>query len=168
MSLAPFSFRQRYAGGRPMSRYRWETRRELDDISARYNQLMNEFFGGPPAPTGTSAWSSLAPVDIEETDDAYIVDVDLPNVDPKNVDIEMRGEELRISGTFEQRRRDGIMRRQDRQAGEFEYQVELPGDIAPDQVNATYRQGVLTITVSKAEESAPHKIEIHTEEERNG
>ena len=166
MTLAPFSSRQRYAGGRPAPLHRWDPRREIDDISTRFNQLMSSFMGESATLTGAGMWSTLAPVDIEETDQAYIVDVDLPNVDPQDVDIEMRGEELRITGTFQQRQRSGVMRRQLRQVGEFEYQVELPGNIDADQVEATYANGVLSVTVGKAEESVPRKIEVHTTEER--
>jgi HSP20 family protein len=166
MSLAPFSSRQRYAGGRLAPLHRWDPRREIDDISTRFNQLMSSFMGEPGTGSGAGLWSTLAPVDIEETDDAYIVDLDLPNVSPQDVDIQMRGEELRITGTFQQRQRSGVMRRQLRETGEFEYQVELPGNVDADQVEAVYTNGVLTITVGKAQESAVRRIEVHTSEER--
>ncbi len=166
MTLAPFSSRQRYAGGRLEPQYRWDPRREIDDISTRFNQLMNTFMGDPATMPGVRLWSALAPIDIEETDDAYIVDIDLPNVNPQDVDIQMRGEELRITGAFQQRSRSGVMRRQHREAGEFEYAVELPGNVDADHVDATYTNGVLTITLGKIEESEVRKIEVHTAEER--
>ncbi|MDG4824974.1 Hsp20/alpha crystallin family protein [Asanoa sp. WMMD1127] len=133
----------------------WDPYRDAN----RFDQLVRTLFADAP---GLTAQSALAiPVDIEETDDAYVVDVDLPNVNPDDVTIEMRGEELRISGRFEQRERSGVMRRQNRQQGEFEYVVDLPSDLDPDRVDATYDRGVLRISVPKAQDAQPRRIEIH-------
>ncbi|HJT91551.1 MAG TPA: Hsp20/alpha crystallin family protein [Mycobacterium sp.] len=156
MSLAPFTSRQRRGGGQPITtQVGWDPIRDAN----RFDQLIRTLFADSP---GLTPQGALAiPVDIEETDDAYIVDVDLPNVNPDDVTIEMRGEELRISGQFEQRERSGVMRRQSRQQGEFEYVVDLPSDLDPDRVDATYGRGVLRITVSKAQDAQPRRIEVH-------
>ena len=165
MTLAPFSSRQRRGQLMPPG-YRWDPRREMDEINSRFGQLIRTFFGDTPGITGAAGWSPLSPpVDIEETDNAYIVDVDLPNVGPENVEIEMRGEELRVSGNFEEQSRGGVMRRQNRPTGEFEYVIDLPGDIDANRVDATYDNGVLTITVNKTTEAQPRRIEIHERKE---
>jgi HSP20 family protein len=133
----------------------------MEDINDRFGQLIQSVFGVTPGTAGPAAWSALAvPVDVEETDDAYVVDVDLPNVNPEDVTIEMRGEELRISGQFQQRERTGALRRQNRPTGDFEYVVDLPSDIDPNRVEATYDNGVLTVTVGKAQGAQPRRIEI--------
>jgi HSP20 family protein len=157
MTLAPTMSGQR-RGTRwavwPM--YRPDPYRDIQQTDDRLSQLIRTLFGE----MGT--WSpTVMPVDIEETDDAYLVDVDLPNVNPGEVTLEMRGEELRIAGRFQQRERTGVVRRQNRPEGDFEYLVDLPGDIDPDQVDATYDSGVLTIKVGKARETQPRRIEIH-------
>jgi HSP20 family protein len=165
MTLTPFSARQRRGGGQLAGApgYRSDPRREMDDINSRFSQLIQSFFGDSPMFTGASGWSPLAPpVDIEETEDAYRVDVDLPNVNPEDVSIEMRGEELRISGMFEPRDRAGVMRHQNRQTGDFEYLVDLPSDIDGNRVEATYENGVLTVTVGKAQDAQSRRIEIRT------
>jgi HSP20 family protein len=163
MTLAPFSSRQRRGSGLPAAApaFRWNPYREMDEINNRFSQLIQTFFGDTSGVTGGSSWSPLAPpVDIEETDDAYVVDIDLPNVNPEDVTIEMRGEELRILGRFQQRERTGIVRRQNRPAGEFEYTVDLPSDIDANRVEATYDGGVLRVTVDKAPDAHPRRIEI--------
>ena len=159
MTLAPFFSRQRRGGGQLAApAYRRDPYLEMQDINDRFSQLIRTFFGD----TGTGAWSAMAlPVDEEETDDAYMVDVDLPNVNPDDVTIEMRGEELRISGQFRQREQTGLMRRQNRPTGDFEYLVDLPSDIDPNRVDATYDNGVLRITIGKTQEAQPRRIEIH-------
>ena len=165
MTLAPFSSRQ-HRGQALAPAYRWDPRREMDEINSRFGQLIRTFFGDTPA-AGTAGWSPLSvPVDIEETDDAYIVDVDLPNVSPEGVDIEMRGEELRISGNFREQDRGGVKRRQNRQSGEFEYVIDLPSDIDADKVDATYDNGALTVTVGKAKDAQARRIEIHTRQDK--
>ncbi len=163
MTLAPFFTRRRRGGGplaaSPM--YRRDPDREMEDINDRFGQLVQSVFGMTPGLAAQGGWAALAvPVDVEETDDAYIVEVDLPNVNPEDVNIEMRGEELRISGQFQDRDRSGVMRRQNRPMGDFEYIVDLPSDIDPDRVEATYDNGVLTVSVGKARDAQPRRIEI--------
>ncbi len=97
------------------------------------------------------------PVDVEETDDAYIVDVDLPNVNPQDATIEVRGG---IFGQYQEREREGVLRRQNRPIGDFEYTVDLPSDIDANRVEAMYNDGVLTVTVGKARSAQPRRIEI--------
>ena len=141
--------------------YRWDPYREMEDINDRFGQLIRSFFGDTSGFAGAGRPSPLAPpIDIEETDDAYLVDIDLPNVNPEDVTIEMRGEELHISGAFQQRERSGVLRRQNRPAGDFEYVVDLPSDIDPNRVEATYDAGVLKVTVGKAQDAQPRRIEI--------
>src|SRR2546423_13826814 len=120
MTLTPMYARPRRGGGQltaaPM--YRQGPHREMQDINDRFGQMIQTFFGDTPGLTG--GWSALGgPVDVEETDDAYVVDVDLPNVNPRDVTIEMRGEELRIARRVEERERTGIPRRRTPPAGEF-------------------------------------------------
>lgn len=103
----------------------------------------------------------LVPIDIEETEDAYVVDLDLPNVGEDNVQIELRGSELRIFGEFRERTRHGILRRQSRRVGEFEYLISLPGDLDPDRVEASLEHGVLQVWAPKAQSAHPRRIDVH-------
>ena len=159
MTLAPFYSRQRRAGQQQVlaPTYRWDPYQEMEDINRRFGQLIQAFFGDSAALTPMRV---TPPVDIEETDDAYVVEVDLPNVRPEDVTIEMLGEELHISGKVQQRETTGVMRRQSRPTGEFEYVVDLPGDIDPDRIEATYDNGVLTVTVAKTRDAHPRRIEV--------
>jgi HSP20 family protein len=166
MTLAPFFTRRRRGGQMAAPMYRRDPYREMEDINDRFGQLVQSVFG-TPALAGPAAWSAMAvPVDVEETDNAYIVDVDLPNVNPEDVTIEMRGEELRVSGQFQERDREGVLRRQNRPTGDFEYIVDLPGDIDPNRVEAMYNDGVLTVTVAKAQNAQPRRIEISASQGR--
>jgi HSP20 family protein len=122
-------------------------------------QLFQRFIGQPLANVaGRSPW--VVPADIEETDDGFLVDIDLPNVRRDDVQLELRENTLRVFGETKERERVGTVRRQMRRVGEFEYLVTLPGDIDPERVDATLHDGVLTVWVGKAVASQPRRVEI--------
>jgi HSP20 family protein len=132
---------------------RWDPFRELDDLYDRMNHLWESARTDP-----AEQWVPLA--DVEETDDAYIIDVELPGVAESDVNIEANGREVTVTGELKVRERKGILRRRTRRVGEFEYSVTLPGDIDADNVDARMKNGVLTITVPKSQRSKPRKISV--------
>jgi HSP20 family protein len=133
---------------------RGDAGQEMADVYERMGRLMQDFFGdGTPM-------SVPAPADIEETDDAYIVDIELPSVRREDVNIELRDTELRISGEIKEKERVGVLRRRERRVGQFEHVVALPGDVNPEKVDANLSGGVLTVRVGKARSSQPRRIEI--------
>lgn len=130
----------------------------MEDVYDRMGQLVQSFFGESlPAGLG-GRWTALA--DIEETDDAYVVELDLPGIKAEDVNLEVRDNELRISGEIKEKERVGVLRRQTRQVGKFDYVVALPGEIDPDKVEASLSDGVLTVRLGKAAVSQPRRIEI--------
>jgi HSP20 family molecular chaperone IbpA len=105
--------------------------------------------------------TSGAPVDVEETAEAFRVELDLPGVGPGDVQIELRDSEIRVAGTFGERRRAGTLRHQGRPTGEFEYVVALPGDVEADAVTADLDAGVLAIVAPKASGRQARRIAVH-------
>jgi HSP20 family protein len=98
--------------------------------------------------------------DLEETDDGYVLELELPGVRKDDVNIELRDNEVRITGEIKQKERTGILRRQMRRVGQFQYVVALPGDIDPEQLEASLHDGVLTVRLGKAAASQPRQIEV--------
>jgi HSP20 family protein len=129
--------------------------RELDELYARMNHLWEITATGRE---GAERWVPLA--DIEETDDAYIIDLELPGVREEDVDIQIDGRELTVTGEIKERERKGILRRRTRKLGEFHYSLVLPGDIDADNIGADLENGVLTIRVPKAQHSKGRRIAI--------
>ncbi|WP_369394443.1 Hsp20/alpha crystallin family protein [Streptomyces sp. CG1] len=125
---------------------------EFEDLFERMSRLLE---GPATAPTAL-AWSPAA--DMRETDDAYVIEAELPGI--KRDDIEMSERELRITGEYKEREREGVLRRSTRRTGWFEYQAPLPADVKADEVNASLHEGVLTVTVPKAQAAKPRHIEI--------
>jgi HSP20 family protein len=111
-----------------------------------------------PGMTNGGAW--LPQADIEETDDAWIVEAELPGVDRKDVNVELREGELVITGEIKEKERKGVVRRRTRRTGQFEYRVTLPGQTDPEKIEASLHEGVLTVRVPKAEQAKPRRIEV--------
>jgi HSP20 family protein len=139
---------------RPVRRF--EPFREFDQLQAQMGELLESALAGTP---GEGApW--IPAVDIEETDDAWIVEAELPGVDKKDVDIQMNDSELVVRGEIKERERAGILRRRTRRVGEFEFRVNLPGQTNAEQIDAKLDDGVLAIRIPKPQETQPRHIEI--------
>jgi HSP20 family protein len=146
---------------RPFAGWSWDPLAEFDDLFNRMGSLLESTFGTTPAAMGTAtatAWSPLA--DFSETDDAYLIEIDVPGVKRDDIDIELNDRELIISGEIKEKERVGTLRRAMRRTGRFEYRMLLPGEINAEGVDATLREGVLTVKVPKAETAKPRRIEI--------
>ncbi|MEU9849605.1 Hsp20/alpha crystallin family protein [Streptomyces sp. NPDC047985] len=94
---------------------------------------------------------------MRDTDDAYVIEAELPGVerDDVDIDIDISGRELRIRGDLKEREREGVLRRSTRRTGHSEYHTLLPSDVRSDDVSATLGDGVLTVTVPKAQTVKP-------------
>ena len=136
---------------------RWDPFAEFEDLYQRMGQLMTSAFDGMWQPRGHS-WAPLA--DVSETDDAYVAEVELPGVQKDDVSVELAGQELAIRGELKDTGTEGRALRRDRRAGQFEYRVLLPGQADPDKITASLADGVLTVTVPKAETDRPRRIPI--------
>jgi HSP20 family protein len=99
-------------------------------------------------------------VDIEEQDDAYVVEAEIPGAKRDDVNIELVGNELIVSGEIKERERKGILRRRTRRVGEFDLHVTLPAPVDADDVSATMRDGVLMVTVPKPQAARRQRIEV--------
>jgi HSP20 family protein len=138
---------------------RWESQSEVDQVNERMRRLIEQTFGiDVPLPTEAVAW--LPSVDIEETDDAYVVEAELPGVKREDVNIELVGNELIVSGEVKERERKGIVRRQTRRVGQFEYRVVLPDQVDSETIEAKLKDGVLSVRVPKVERAERRKIDI--------
>ena len=132
--------------------------REFEDIYDRMGQLMNLAFGLAPVNVAEGPWIPLA--DLSETDDAYVVEVDLPGVNRDQIGIQLQDRELVITGEIPESEQKGRLHRRSRRTGRFEFRTYLPGDVNADAVNAQLSNGVLTVTIPKSQEAKPRQIEI--------
>jgi HSP20 family protein len=138
----------------------WEPFSELEQVTERLRRMLDQSFGSlaPSFLTEQGGWSPL--VDIEEEDDAYVIEAELPGVKEKDVNIELVGNELAISGEIKERERKGMLRRQTRRTGQFQYRVTLPDQLDAEKIEAKLADGVLTVRAPKTERAQRQKIEI--------
>ena len=100
-------------------------------------------------PVWNGAFTPLA--DIEETDDAYLIEIELPGIRREDASVEVQGRRIIVTGERKERERKGIFRTKTRVTGRFEYEALLPDDIDADNVKATYENGVLVLQAPKPE-----------------
>jgi HSP20 family protein len=136
-----------------------EPMRELDQIQQQTFQLLQSMLGASPF-AGVGTW--VPAVDIEETEDSWILEAELPGVKSDDIDIEAHDNEIQITGEIVEKERAGILRRRTRRVGRFEYRVTLPGPIDPDSIDASLDDGILRVTVPKPEQARPRRVEINT------
>lgn len=101
-------------------------------------------------------------VNVAEEGDHYLVEALAPGVDPATLEVTVKGETLTLSG--EKRAPEGVKaeayHRTERSAGRFARGVELPGEIDAEKVTAAYADGIIKVTLPKAEKARPKRVEI--------
>ncbi|GAA1144117.1 MULTISPECIES: Hsp20/alpha crystallin family protein [Streptomyces violaceusniger group] len=130
---------------------------EFDDLLNQMGGLLESTVGGAATP-GLATWTPAA--DVTEGDEAYHIELELPGVKRQDIDLEVNGQELTVTGEIKERERKGVLRRGGRRTGRFEYRLLLPSEVNTEGVKAAMSEGVLTITVPKAETAKPRHIEI--------
>ncbi len=140
---------------------RWDPFRELSILQDRVNRAFNEQMSRSEGDDG-GTWGPV--VDILETKSDLIVRAELPGMKKEDIDVEVTGESLTIRGERkEPESEDQRFIRVERPTGQFVRSFTIGVPVQPDKVKAAYKDGVLEITVPKAEEVKPKKIDIKTD-----
>lgn len=137
---------------------RWDPFRELEELQRRTEELVESAVAGAEV----GVWTPL--VDVEETEDAWIVEAEVPGAKRDDIKVELQDSQLAITGEIKERERKGIVRRRTRRRGAFEYRVALPGDADAEGVGASLHDGVLTVKVPKSKKSQARQIEVKSDE----
>jgi HSP20 family protein len=130
---------------------------ELDELFDRMSRFL-ESASAMPSLVGRTSWAPMA--DMYETDDAYQVEVEFPGVAREDIDVEIAERDLVIKAETTRGEREGVMRRSTRRTGSFEYRAMLPTDVKSTEVSAQLSDGVLTVTIPKAQPVKPRHVEI--------
>ena len=130
-----------------------------DEMDRMFRQVLGRLEGDGAATVG--AWSPR--VDVEETEESYVVHVEVPGVAIEDLDVSLDEDVLTIHGErrfYEEKDEEGF-RRIERSFGDFHRALRLPAHVEAEGVDATYQDGLVTITVPKAEAAKPRRIEVH-------
>lgn len=136
--------------------------RELERVRGEMNRIFSDSFNRYPAVENSGNYGFIPLVDIYATNDELAVFVNLPGVNPQDVDISATKDTLSISGEMKIANlpEGATCYRQERGAGQFKRVFQLPFDIQPDKVAASFKDGVLGIKLPKAEEIKGRQIKI--------
>ncbi len=148
-----------------MTIIKWSPARDIASLQQGINRLFEDVFsqsGGYDSET-MGAWRP--PVDIIDTEAAIIIFVEIPGVDKDMVDIEVKENVLSISGerTVDSSSGSGSYMRSERVFGRFARSFALPAMLPTDKITASFKDGVLKITIPKPEQEQPCKVSINVE-----
>lgn len=151
-----------------MAIVRWNPSRDLLNVEREFNRmfrtLSNRFgFGNGDElerEYENAVWMPLT--DVYENKDNYMLTMDLPGINKEDVKISYNDGQLSISGERKQEKetKDGSYQRVERNYGKYFRSFTLPKKIKEDKIEAEFKNGQLTITVPKAEETKPKEIDI--------
>ena len=141
--------------------------RSLISIRDEMDRVFDRFFTDPwgswPTQTAGSREAGFAPpMDIAETESEISVRVEIPGVDPKEIDIQVHNDTLTIRGEKKEERdeKEGGYHYVERRSGSFERSVRLPDTVNAEQIEATSDHGILTLRLPKRPEAQPKQIKV--------
>ncbi|HEX5949912.1 MAG TPA: Hsp20/alpha crystallin family protein [Actinomycetota bacterium] len=144
---------------------RWDPFRDLVSIQDELNRLFGRTFTGvePTRPTAAGAW--MPSMDVYETEDKIVATIELPGIDPKDVEVAVEDSTLTVSGSreFSSEIQEENVHRIERRYGSFSRAITLPQTADTEKVEAAFDKGVLTVEVPKVEKAKPKKIQIRAE-----
>ena len=137
----------------PVTRFRDEMESMFDRL---FNVGLSPFEGWPARGFG---WPR---VDLAETENEVCVKAELPGVDPKEVEVKVEGNLLTLQGEKKQEKEEKRKDYQyvERQYGSFQRTIQLPSSIDPEKVDASFKDGGLTVTIAKRADAKPKKITV--------
>jgi HSP20 family protein len=140
---------------------RWEPFCGATSLQDHVNRLFNDGFERRGEESSLTAWAPA--VDIYETEHELVVKADLPEIDPKDLDIRVENNILTIRGErkFEKKVKEDNYLRVERAYGSFARSFTLANTVNSDAIKADYQNGVLTLNIPKREEAKPKQIKVN-------
>ncbi|MBT0664190.1 Hsp20/alpha crystallin family protein [Geobacter pelophilus] len=143
----------------------WDVFRELDNLRREIDEAFRG--AGLNRPFGTAVLSPATArrfplVNFSEDEGHIYVEALVPGVDPKEIDLSVLRNTVTISGERKPfvEQQGQIVHRSELGSGKFSRTLELPADIDPNNISAECRDGIMTVTMAKAEHAKPKKIDI--------
>lgn len=147
---------------------RWHPFTELMSLRQAMDRLFEDSFVRPSRALETLGEVAAPALDVYQTPSEVVVKAALPGVKPEDVNIDITGDTLTVKGKSkaeqEVKREDYLY--QERRYGAFSRSVVLPGGLKSDKAEATMEDGILTLTIPKAEEVKPKAIKVKAKEKK--
>lgn len=143
-------------GGKTMNLIKYRPANALANLN--FDSMLDNFFSG----SGSGNGHSHPKVDVRETENAYIMDAELPGCTEKDIDVSIDDNLLTVSSRNDETAREqkeGYLIRE-RKAESFQRSFVLPKDADKKAIDASFKNGLLTLTIDKTPESKPRNIEV--------
>ncbi|HEX9871416.1 MAG TPA: Hsp20/alpha crystallin family protein [Candidatus Tectomicrobia bacterium] len=142
----------------------WRPFEDFGTLRREMDRLLERFFGEPSGverPAGS--WAPRT--NVTEANESLTITAELPGLEAKDVDVALSGDMLTIKGEKKQEKeeKDEYHHMVERSYGAFARMVRLPAPVAADKIKATFKNGVLTVTLPKTEETKPKAIPVQAE-----
>jgi len=140
---------------------RWEPAREMMTLREAMDRLFDDAFTRPLSVR--DGWSMASPaINMYQTDNEVVVKASIPGIKAEEVQINITGDVLTLKGEVkqEEERKDRAWHIREQRFGSFERSIVLPTDVKSAQAEAVFENGILTITLPKADEVKPKTINI--------
>jgi HSP20 family protein len=133
-------------------------------LQHKMNDFFDDFFFPMDAgKTAGSVWGWNPKVDIYEDADQIVLTAELPGVDKKDIEVDVKNGVLTLKGErlVENEVKEKNYHRKERSFGKFERSFKLQGDVDADKIMADYKDGILKVSIPKSEEMKPKQITVH-------
>jgi HSP20 family protein len=140
---------------------RWEPFRGAANLHEQLNRVFGEGFGRIEEESNLTTWAPA--VDILENEHELVVKADVPDVNPKDLDIRVENNILTIRGErkFQKQVNENNYLRVERSYGAFSRSFSLANTVNSEAIKADYQNGVLTLNIPKREEAKPKQIKVN-------
>lgn len=141
---------------------RWEPAREMMTLREAMDRLFEDAFTHPLF--ARDGWSASTPaIDMYQTDDEIVVKASLPGIKADEVQINITGDVLTLKGEVkhDEEKNDKSWHIREQRWGSFQRSLALPTNVVSDKAKAEFENGILTITLPKAEEVRPRTITVN-------
>lgn len=145
-----------------MSISRWEPFKDFMTLRQAMDRLFEESVVRPIPMWGDGQSRRHLPLDVWETPDAIVVRASVPGAKPDEVEITIEGGTVTIRGEIRVPQDEGTFLLQEQRYGPFARSIELNMPVEADQADASFKDGILTLTIPKAEEVKPRVIKVKT------
>uniref|UniRef100_A0A7V6CEG7 Hsp20/alpha crystallin family protein n=1 Tax=Thermodesulfobacterium geofontis TaxID=1295609 RepID=A0A7V6CEG7_9BACT len=139
--------------------------RPLQELKREMDRIWQEFFGKSWLTEKFEGIEWIPAIDVSETDNEIIVKVDVPGVNPEDIEISLSDNVLVIKGEKkkEEEEKKENFYRMERYYGNFVRSIQLPCDIEEEKISATYKNGVLKVVLPKKPEEKKKVIKVSVE-----
>ncbi len=140
--------------------------KDIEEARSEMDRLWDTFLFGRPKISGLAEKEEWQPAtDVAETESELVVNVEIPGMDPEDIDVSLSEGTLLIKGEKkpEAEEKEADYHLTERSYGTFIRSIPLPAEVRTDKISASYKNGILTIVLPKSQEAQKKEIKVKVE-----